>query len=261
MQKQNKIIGRDITKTNNLTDVDIAKKFYHDFKVPENFGSIVSSDDFNKWIFMQRYEGMGTHIDFPANCIGRYGCLSEACVDTWITEWIDVLPWHDPLYRASWNTNRNVIRCYIKSGILTEEYAKSTSLIYGERFKPYSLEVKEHGQSLIITKFSDLVVDNFNKLAIKRQKTIKNQSKALAKDFKALTDVYKIERYDAIMQSQLVEAQNKMRLAFEKACGDILHETVTKTMTAIQESQRQVKKITHGVYEEHDDEDDEDKAA
>lgn len=235
--------GRDVSKTNFKTDAEIAKKFYKDFDVAENFGGLVPTEEFNRWIFKQRFQGMGTDVLFDADDLDDMGVLRDDAFNVWLS---DIQfngnrpPWGTANGKSLWNTNRNKVRKYIKSGIRSVEFAETG-------LEPFCLEVKEHGQSLIITKFSDLVVDNFNNLAANRKKTIQNKAKSLGDDFKTLTEVYGVERYDAIMQNQLVEAQNKMRIAFEEACGEILNETVTKTMKAIADSKKAVQRITYGL--------------
>jgi len=214
---------RECSKTNNMADYEIAKKFYEDFNVSENFGSLISNETFNQWILNQGFENMS------------HG-------------------WNSKNGRNAWNGHRNTIRTYIKNGVLTETYASTG-------YKPYCLEVKEHGQSLIITKFEDAVIDGYTTLADKRKKTIKYQSRVLNRNFKAMTDLYNMDRIEAIMQYNIVDAQNKMRLAFEESCGKILNTTVSNTMKSIAASEKAVRRITQSIFDNKNENDDDDIAA
>jgi len=214
--------SRNISKTNNQQDYEIAASFYKYFDVANNFGALISNTTFNQWIINQDFENMNHDWDT------RNG-------------------------RNAWNGHRNTIRTYIKNGVLTEEYASTGYL-------PYCLEIKEHGQSMIITKFEDAVIDGYTSLADKRKKTIRYQSKVLNKNFKAMTEIYNMNRIEAIMQYNIVDAQNKMRLAFEDSCGKILNSTVVNTMKSIAASENAVKKITSGLFDRHDDHDTDDEA-
>lgn len=216
-------ITREFSNTNNMKDYEIAKQFYDDFDVANNFGILIPNDDFNTWIQIQGFKNM-TH------------------------------DWNTRNGRNAWNGHRNTVRTYIKNGVLTEEYAATG-------YKPYSLEVKEHGQSLIITRFEDVVIDGYSSLADKRKKTIKYQSKILNKNFKAMTRLYKMDRIEAIMQANIVDAQNQMRFAFEESCGKILNTTVANTMKSIAASERAVKQITDNLFSTDEDDDQQDRAA
>ena len=206
---------RDITRTANLTNCDIAKLFYEEKNVHENFGGLISNDDFNQWIFGLKFEGM------------------------------DQKEWASVSDKKLWNGHRKVVRGYIKNGIMTKEYCKTG-------YAPYCLEVKQKGQSLIITKFSDLIIDNYKSLSKDRMANIKNKDKSLRRDYKALTETYNIKPIKAIIQEGIITAQNQMRYGVEEICGKIVTNTMTDIMKSIETQEREIKKITNNIVD-HDD--------
>ncbi len=127
---------------------------------------------------------------------------------------------------TAWNHNRKIVRIMIMNGIMSKEYASL-------ELEPYCLEVKEYGESLIITRFKDFVIDSYAQFSDKRIKTLKNQDKVLSKNYKVLKEIYEISDIEAIMHNNIIDAQNKLRLAFEESCGNIATTTVRNTIDSI----------------------------
>jgi len=227
-------VVRNYAKTAYMSDCDIAKRFYNRFvrndADPNNpfFGKLISNEKYNDWILSLGFKNMDHD-------------------------------WETNNEKKLWNTHRRIVRAYIKNGVMSEEYAKSSGYL------PFSLEVKEQGQSLIITRFSDLVIDNFQKLSLQRQKNIRNKNRNLMRDFKVLTETYKMQPLKAMMQHGIIDAQNKMRLEFEKICGKVLDETVQNTVKAMQasleSSEQAVKNITQTIFDNDDDDINQEQAA
>jgi len=198
---------RDISKTNNLSDFDIAVKFNYDFDVDENFGRVIPNSVFQDWIIELGIPYMVEVTNASAN-------------------------------RQSWNNYRSTIRQYIKNGVLSEEYRD------GGFSHPFCLDVNEHGKDVIIIRLQDSVINACNDLTRKRKENIKRQNKIFKKDFDGVINLFEMDRVDAIMQKHLLAAHNKVRIAIEQSFGDIMHSTVNDTLKAIAESQEQVKKLT-----------------
>ena len=203
--------SRSVENTNGLTDVELAEKFYIDKNVPSKFGKTITNEDFNQWI------------------------LDLGFVD------VDH-PWETKTEKANWNNYRSTVRRLIKNGVCSDEYAASKKA-------PYCLEVKKHGKNLIISKFDETVIKAYRDLSEKRIKTLNNQAKTLQKDFDIATNLYSMNDTEAIMSQHLVEAQNKMRLAFETSCGEILQTTVESTLKTLADSRKKIAEATQGLID------------
>ena len=208
---------RDISKTNQLSDFDLAVKFSVDFDVDNNFGKVISNKDFENWILSLDIPYMIRAANTSAN-------------------------------RQSWNNYRATIRQYIKNGVLTKEYKK------GDYSHPFCLDIHCHGENLIIVKLEDSVINACSDLTRKRKQNIKYQNRVFKKDFDAIINLFNLNKVEAIMQQNILEAHNKVRAAMEQSFGDIMHTTVNDTLKAITESQEQVKQLTNLMPEEDSEE-------
>jgi len=207
---------RDISKTNHLSDFDLAVTFSEDFDVDNNFGKVISNNAFEQWILSLGIPYMVRSTNTNAN-------------------------------RQSWNNYRSTIRQYIKKGVLTEEYKE------GNYSHPFCLDIHRHGQNLIIAKLEDSVINACNDLTRKRKHNIRHQNRIFKKDFDGIINLFSLDRVEAIMQQNLLEAHNKVRAAMEQSFGDIMHTTVNDTLKAIADSQEQVKKLTACIPDEEEE--------
>lgn len=219
------MVERNQMDTAGMRDFDMAVKFHSEFNNLENdiIGKVISNDDFNEWIFKIGIDGFnhGWELDDEDD---------------------DNRPWDNPDGVALWNGYRSTVRAYLRNGVMNERYAAL------ENFIPYVVEVNRHGIDLIICEYSDHVIDGSRALAKKRQKTIKNQSRALDKGFDTLINVYNINGMEVQMQKKLMSSHNGVRLSLEVAL-DEMSKKMEKDLLAILESSQKMtkdlKKITH----------------
>lgn len=198
---------RDPLKTGGLDDVEMAIKFYDDFGDDGEFiGKVVPNEFFNEWI--EKYI-------FPDIDHG----------------------WGTPHGAAAFNGYRSTVRGYLKNGVMSPEYASK------DGYEPYIVKVRNFGEDLIITEYSEHVLDSAQALATKRQKTIKNQSRELKKGFKTLKSVYGASGIEVQLQEKLVESHNELRLHIEGAFDEMFKRAVRETVDMIEASKNAVKQL------------------
>jgi len=205
-------LERDCEKTSGMNDVDLALKFYDDFRKEGAyfFGDIIPNETFNEWIESLNF----SHINHG---------------------------WDTKEGRAAWSGYRSTVRAYLQSGVMDSEYGLRVD---SGHYEPYIVKVNLFGVDLKIVEYSEHVIDTAMELATKRQKTIKRQSKDIKEGFKAMSEVYGVKDLKIDLQEKLVDSQNEMRLHIEKAFDEIYKKTVKDTADLIALSRNAIKEIT-----------------
>jgi len=208
-------IERDGERTGNLSDVELAIKFYEDFNDDsEFFGKVILNETFNEWIESLNFSYI------------NHG-------------------WDTPEGKVAWSGYRSTVRGYMKNGVMQSDYG---AMVETGRYAPFIVNVNKFGIDLKVVKYSDHIVDAAMGLAVKRQNTIKGQTSVLKKGFRAMRDIYGVNDLKIDLQEKLVEAQNDMRLSIEKSFDEITRKTVKDTTDLIEASRKAMKGITDTAY-------------
>jgi len=209
---------RDFERTGGASDFELAIRFYDDFSKGDSdfIGKVIPNEIFNEWI--------NEDLDFSYINHG----------------------WSTPEGKVAWAGYRSTVRGYLKHGVMDPEYGLA---VKSGVYEPYIVKVNTFGSDLVVVQYSDHIVDTAMGLAIKRQKTIKSQTKDIKKGFNAMKEVYGVKDLNVDLQEKLLESQNEMRLHIEKAFDEIYKKTIKDTADLISASRSAIKKITESTEE------------